>query len=83
MPSVPLTVIFWLASAAVALGQVMILRSTVRAWRVAGGPVPLIERVFAFAPSLVLALVLWLSYQSAVAPPVMEVEFPALMGTRL
>lgn len=83
MPSVPLTVIFWLATAAVAVGQVMILRSTLRAWRAAGGPVPVLERVFAFAPALVLALVLWLSYQAAVAPPTMEVEFPALMGTRL
>lgn len=69
--------IFTVAALAVVVGQIMILRSTGRAWQAAGGRAPLIERVFAWGPALVLALVLWLSWRATVAPPVMEMEFTA------
>lgn len=76
--SAPLpTLIFVVAALAVVLGQLMILRSTARAWQAAGGPVPLIERAFAWLPALVLVLVLWLSWRATVAPPVMELKFTA------
>lgn len=76
--------VFWIAALAVVVGQAMILRSTSRAWRAAGTPVPLTERLFAWGPVLVLAVVLWLSYRATFAPPLMQVEtaLPAA-GVRL
>lgn len=74
--------LFALAAIAVAVGQVMILRSTARAWRAATSPVPAIERVFAWVPALLLAGVLWLSWKAVMAPPTMQVEFVAAAEAR-
>lgn len=69
--------LFALAAIAVVVGQVMILRSTARAWRAASSPVPPSERVFAWAPALALAVVLWLSWRALSAPPTTQGEYPA------
>jgi hypothetical protein len=74
MPASVLTVIFWLAAAAVVVAQAMILRSTARAWRAAGGSPTMLERAFAIGPAVLLALVLWLSWRAATAPVVIEVD---------
>jgi hypothetical protein len=84
MPPEFLTALFWIAAVAVVVAQWMILRSTGRAWGLAGGPVPLTERVFAYGPALVILAVLYFSWQAATAPPVMQVEFvPAAASTPL
>jgi hypothetical protein len=85
MPPVLLTAIFWVAAAAVVLAQVMILRSTVRAWRSAGAPPSALERGFAIAPALGLALVLWLSWRAAMGPTTIQVDLrgPAPTSIRL
>lgn len=84
MPSPVLTVLFWLAVLAAVVAQGMILRSTVRAWRAGGAPVPASERVFAFGPAVVLVVVLWLSWREATRPPIIEVQFdPAVQGITL
>jgi hypothetical protein len=88
MPAPLLAVLLWLCAAAIVVAQVMILRSTARAWRAgqaAGdganidqpGPSAL-ERAFAFGPAIVLAIVLWLSWRAATAPVIIEVD---LRGT--
>lgn len=69
------TLLFWSAVLAVVAGQVAILRSTARAWRASGAPVPALERVFAWAPALLLVLTLYLSWRQATAPPRIEVQF--------
>jgi hypothetical protein len=84
MPSLVLTALFWSAVTAALAAQAMLLRSTLRAWRAGGAAVPLTERVFAFGPALVLALVLWLSWRAATRPPIVEVRFdPATQGITL
>ncbi len=79
-PSVPATVLFWVAALAVALAQVMILRSTRRALRAPGarpaeGGLPVREWAFALGPALLLAFVLVLSWRAATRPPAVEVRF--------
>ncbi len=64
-----LDVLFWGCAAAIALAQVMILASTVRAWKLGGeGPkrVSFSEWSFAVVPALALAGVLWLSWAARV-----------------
>ncbi|MBX3132108.1 MAG: hypothetical protein KF689_01820 [Gemmatimonadaceae bacterium] len=75
MPASLPTLLFWAAVLAVIVAQVAILRSTARAWALAGTRVPFVERVFAWGPALVLALVLWLSWRAATRPPIVEVQF--------
>jgi hypothetical protein len=75
MPAYFPTLLFWAAVLAVVVAQVAILRSTSRAWAHAGTHVPLVERLFAWGPALVLALVLWLSWKAATRPPIIEVQF--------
>lgn len=84
MPSLFMTVLFWVAVVAALVAQVMILRSTVRAWRLSAAPAPVTERVFAFGPALILLVVLWLSWREATRPPIIEVQFdPAAQGITL
>ncbi len=84
MPSALLTLLFWSAALAIVVGQVMILRSTARAWRASEGPVPISEKIFAWGPSLALIAVLWFSWKAATAPPSFEVTVPAAsQGIRL
>jgi hypothetical protein len=84
MPSLFMTVLFWMAVAAAIIAQGMILRSTVRAWRQGAAPAPATERVFAFGPALVLLVVLWLSWREATRPPIIEVQFdPSTQGITL
>lgn len=84
MPSLFMTVLFWLAVASALVAQAMILRSTTRAWRASGTPAPVTERVFAFGPALILLVVLWLSWRDATRPPIIEVQFdPATQGITL
>ncbi len=75
MPNVLLTVLFWSAALAVVVGQIAILRSTSRAWRFTGTAVPVTERVFAWGPALVIGVVLFLAWQRATRPPIVEVQF--------
>ena len=63
--------------------QAMILRSTARAWRAAGITPSLLERTFAFAPALVLALVLWLSWRAATDPVMIEVDLRGPVPTTI
>ncbi|HRN54493.1 MAG TPA: hypothetical protein PK788_13435 [Gemmatimonadaceae bacterium] len=74
MPSNLPTILFWSAVLAVIVGQVGILRSTQRAWRRSDGRVPVVERVFAWAPALVLVGVLYLAWGEATRPPMMEIK---------
>ena len=84
MSSTFLTSLFWAAVLAVIVAQVMILRSTARAWRGAGTAAPFTEKLFAVGPALVLVAVLWLSWRAAMAPPVIHVEFvPGIQGITL
>lgn len=84
MPSLFMTVLFWVAVGAALVAQVMILRSTARAWRGGGAAAPVTERVFAFGPALILVVVLWLSWREATRPPIIEVQFdPATQGITL
>lgn len=83
MPSVLLTILFWAAAIAIVVGQVMILRSTARAWAAAGVAVPVSERLFAWLPALALLAVLWFSWQAATAPPTFQIEVPAASTSTL
>lgn len=83
MPSVLLTVLFWLAALAIVVGQVMILRSTARAWVAAGTAVPVSERLFAWLPAVALLAVLWFSWKAATAPPSFQIEVPATSSTTI
>ena len=74
MPSALATALFWSAVLAIVLGQVGILRSTARAWRQAEDPVPFSERLFAWAPALVLLAVLYLAWGEATRPPIIEIQ---------
>jgi hypothetical protein len=74
MPSNLPTILFWSAVLAVIVGQVGILRSTQRAWRRSASRVPVVERVFAWAPALVLVGVLYLAWGEATRPPMMEIK---------
>jgi hypothetical protein len=69
------TALFWIAVVAALVAQVAILRSTARAWRRAAGPVPVVERVFAWGPALVIVIVLFLAWKEATKPPMIEVQF--------
>ncbi len=77
MPSLLLTLLFWSAAIAIVVGQVMILRSTARAWAIAGGAVPLTEKLFAWFPAMALIAVLWFSWKAATAPPTFRFDAPA------
>ncbi len=84
MPSTLATALFWSAVLAVIAGQVGILRSTQRAWQRSTAPVPLVERVFAWAPALVLVGVLYLAWGAATRPPIIEIQVdPATREIRL
>lgn len=74
MPSWSATALFWSCAAAIVVAQVMILRSTARALRAGGGRTPALEWVFALAPALALALLLWSSWRAATRPPVIDVR---------
>lgn len=71
-----MSLLFWCAALAIVVGQVMILRSTARAWHGASTRPPFVEQIFAWGPALVLIAVLWFSWKAATRPPSMEVEFP-------
>ncbi len=60
--------IFVIAALAVIVGQVMILRSTARAWEGTKSPVPFVERLFAWGPVPVVAAILWFSWRAMGAP---------------
>jgi hypothetical protein len=77
MPSSLLTLLFWSAAIAIVVGQVMILRSTARAWAGSGAPVPMTEKLFAWLPAIGLLAVLWFSWKAATAPPTFQFESPA------
>lgn len=77
MPSLLLTLLFWSAAIAIVVGQVMILRSTSRAWAHTGGAVPMTEKLFAWLPAIALIAVLWFSWKAATAPPTFQIEAPA------
>lgn len=62
MPSLLMTSLFWSATVAIVVGQVMILWSTARAWGASGGRVPVTERLFAWLPAVALMAVLWFSW---------------------
>lgn len=84
MPSTLATALFWSAVLAVIAGQVGILRSTQRAWQRSAAPVPFVERVFAWAPALVLVGVLYLAWGAATRPPIIEIQVdPATREIRL
>ena len=74
MPSALATALFWSAVLAVIAGQVGILRSTQRAWRRSALPVPFMERVFAWAPTLALVAVLYFAWVEATRPPMIEIQ---------
>lgn len=63
----PLPVIFWLSITLVAVSQVMILRSTVRAMRAAESEQARrgIEWAYAIVPAIALVLVLVVTWQAA------------------
>lgn len=79
------TAVLSVASAAVVVAQVMILRSTRRAMRMrASGETgegtprassPVLEWAFAIAPAIALAFLLFFTWRAATQPPVMQVEF--------
>jgi hypothetical protein len=77
MSSTLLTLLFWSAALAIVVGQVMILRSTSRAWAASGAPVPMTEKLFAWLPAIALIAVLWFSWKAATAPPTFEFDAPA------
>jgi hypothetical protein len=81
MSSLLLTLLFWSAAVAVVAGQVMILRSTARAWAASGTAVPMTEKVFAWAPAFALIAVLWFSWKAATAPPTFQIEAPTAAQT--
>lgn len=84
MPEFLPTLLFWSAALAIVLGQVMILRSTARAWRLAGARVPVMERVWAWLPALALAAVLYFSWRMATRPPIVEIQLtPGAQGISL
>lgn len=84
MPPVLATLLFWSAVVAVLAAQWAILRSTARAWQHAGGKVPVMERIFAFGPALVIVLVLFLSWRAATRPQVFQVDLaPSPTSLRL
>ena len=57
-----LSVLFWICALAVVAAQAMILRSTVRAWRLGAARKVGTEWAFAVVPVVALAGVLWLSW---------------------
>jgi Na+/proline symporter len=63
----PTSTLFWIATALVVIGQIMILRSTVRAMRGASSPRARrgIEWSYAIVPVLALALVLVATWRAA------------------
>lgn len=76
MSSLLLTLLFWSAAIAIVVGQVMILRSTARAWAASDAAVPVTEKIFAWAPAIALLAVLWFSWKAATAPPTFQLEAP-------
>lgn len=62
MNATVLTALFWICAAAIVGSQAMILRSTVRAWRLGAARKVATEWAFAVLPSVALAGVLWLSW---------------------
>jgi hypothetical protein len=74
------TALFWSAAIAVVIAQVAILRSTARAWRRSAAPVPVVERVFAWGPALIIVLVLFFAFREATKPPMIEVQFDPTTG---
>jgi hypothetical protein len=74
MSSTVATFVLWSAILAVVAGQAGILSSTRRAWRRSAAPVPFTERIFAWAPALVLVGVLYLAWGAATRPPVIEIQ---------
>lgn len=76
MSSLLLTLLFWTAAIAIVVGQVMILRSTARAWAMSGVAVPMTEKLFAWVPAIALLAVLWFSWKAATAPPTVQFDAP-------
>ncbi len=84
MSSTLAAILLWSAILAVVAGQVGILRSTQRAWRRSALPVPFVERVFAWAPAIVLVGVLYLAWSAATRPPIIQIQIdPATREIRL
>jgi hypothetical protein len=77
MPSFLLTLLFWSAAIAIVVGQVMILRSTARAWAGSGVAVPMTEKLFAWLPAIALLAVLWFSWKAATTPPTFRYDAPS------
>lgn len=75
------TPLFWVAAIAVVIAQVFILRSTERAWQVSGTRVPFVEKVFAWGPALVLALVLWFAWRATALPPTVSLDARPAAGS--
>lgn len=64
-----LTLLFWSCAGAVVLAQLMILRSTWRAWKLGGARsarTAVAEWSFAVVPALAIFAVLWLSWGALV-----------------
>lgn len=80
MPSLLATALFWIAAVSAVVAQVMILRSTRRALRVASGRSPMLEWAFAIAPAVALGVLLAFSWRAAMRPAVIEVEFTPRVG---
>ena len=66
--------LFWIAVVAAVVAQVMILRSTTRVLRAVAPARPALEWGFAILPSLVLVLVLALSWRATMRTPTVEVN---------
>lgn len=81
MPASLSTPLFWVAAIAIVVAQVFILRSTQRAWHVSGTRVPLVEKVFAWGPALVLVVVLWFAWRAAVLPPTVSLDARPAAGS--
>jgi hypothetical protein len=66
------TLLFWICAAAIVIAQVLILRSTRRAWRFgrtpdeqSAAPAPgIAEWLFAVGPVVVLGLLLWATWRA-------------------
>lgn len=81
--------LFWIAAAAVVIAQVMILRSTRRAFRAGAHPAPVgpdkkiepmrrrsqaLEWAFAIGPAFAIAFLLFATWQAASRAPVIHVD---------
>lgn len=80
MPPTLAAVLLWGAIAAAVTGQVMLLRSSRRVLRTAGGRRPLGEWAFAIGPAIILALVLVLTWQAATGPSVLRMDVTPGVG---